>query len=463
MRYHPEHPFMLFSPIKTMKIVFPLIFLIATLPLLLPAAAHADDAPKTFIAPRLASAQRPLTLVQLTDMALRRNPKTQLAWAAIRSSEAGVELAKAGYWPLIDATLTAQRYRPLNFSGQPANTQTRYGASVSLSYLLWDFGARSGTLDQAKFELASAHLSQDQTVQDVILQVEQAYYKVLGLEAVTEANRQSLKDALTNLAAVQDRRGSGLATVGEVYQAEAALAGAKLSLQQSEGQLAAARGQLAVAVGDAPDMALKLAPLGTLEPPTLPERSVSELLADARDARPELLVAKAQEQVAAAKLEATRGAGLPTLNLDANAGHTKVQGVGDSNQFSGLLSLKIPLFAGFGDRAAVHQAEAALDSARANSDDLRSQVELEVWQAYQNLRTAAATLDSSAAQLKSAELAAEVANARYKRGLATILDLLSAQTTLANARVQQVQARLDWAAGRTALGHAMGGLKAPAN
>jgi len=84
-----------------------------------------------------------------------------------------------------------------------------------------------------------------------------------------------------------------------------------------------------------------------------------------------------------------------------------------------------------------------------------------VWQAYQNLRTAAATLDSSAAQLKSAELAAEVANARYKSGLATILDLLSAQTTLANARVQQVQARLDWAAGRTALGHAVGGLKAP--
>ena len=462
MRYHPERLFMLFCPTKTMKIVFPIILLLSTLPLL-PAAVHADDVPKSQIGPRLASAQRPLTLVQLTDMALRRNPKTQLAWVAIRSSEAGVELAKAGYWPLIDATLTASRNRSLNFSGQPASIQTRYGASVSLSYLLWDFGARSGTLDQAKFELTSAHLSQDQTVQDVILQVEQAYYQVLGLQEVTEVNRQSLKDAQTNLAAVQDRRSSGLATVGEVYQAEAALAGAKLSLQQSEGQLASARGQLAVAVGDAPDTELKLASWEQIESPALPEQSVTSLLDDARGARPELLAAKAQEQVAAAKLEATRGSGLPTLNFDANAGHTQVRNVGDSNQFSALLSLKIPLFAGFADRAAVHQAEAALDSARANSDDLRSQVELQVWQAYQNLRTAAATLDSSAAQLKSAELAAEVANARYKSGLATILDLLSAQTTLANARVQQVQARLDWAAGRTALGHAVGGLKAPAN
>ena len=404
-----------------------------------------------------------MTLMQLTDLALRRNPKTRMGWAAIRASEGGVELARAGYWPQIGATVSGQRNRALNFSGQPANIQTRYGASVSLSYLLWDFGTRSGTLDQGKFELSSARLSQNQTLQDVILQVEQAYYQVLGLRAVVEVNRQSLKDAGTNLAAAQDRRSSGLATVGDVYQAEAALAGAKLALQQSEGQLASSRGQLAVAVGDTPDTELSLAAWEQTEEPVLPEQSVASLLADARLARPELLAAKAQEQAAAAKLEATRGSGLPTLNFDANAGHTRVQDVGGSSQFSALLSLNIPLFAGFGDRAAIRQAQAALDSARANGDDLRSQVELQVWQAYQNLRTAAVTLDTTAAQLKSAQQAADVAQARYKSGLATILDLLTAQSTLANARVQQVQARLDWAAGRAALGHAVGGLKATYN
>jgi len=425
-------------------------------------SAHADTMVATDNSVAAPADTQSLTLVQLTDLALRRNPKTRLAWAAIRYSEAGVELARAGYWPQIDATLSAQRSRALNFSGQPADTQTRYGASVSLSYLLWDFGARSGTLDQAKFELASAQLSQNQTVQDVILQVEQAYYQVLGLQAVVEANRQSLKDAETNLAAAQDRRASGLATVGDVYKAEAALAGAKLALQQAEGQLAAARGALAAAIGDAPDTLLSLAAWEAQVTPELPAQTVASLLDDARSARPELLAAKAQEQAAAAKLAAIRGSGLPSLNFDANAGHTQVHDVGDSSQFSALLSLKIPLFAGFGDRAAIHQAEAALDSARANSDDLRSQVELQVWQAYQNLRTAAVTLDTSAAQLKSAQQAADVSNARYKSGLDTILDVLSAQTTLANARVQQVQARLDWAAARTALGHAVGGLKAPA-
>jgi outer membrane protein len=400
-----------------------------------------------------------MTLMQLTDLALRRNPKTRLGWAAIRASEAGVELARAGYWPQIDATFTGQRSRALNFSGQPANIQTRYGASVSLSYLLWDFGARSGTLEQGKFELVSAQLTQDQTLQDVILQVEQSYYQVLGLQAVVEVNRQSLQDARTNLKAAQDRRASGLATVGDVYKAEAALAGGRLAVQQAEGQLASARGALATAIGESPDTALALAAWEDQPAHEMPARSVASLMDDARTARPELLAAKSQEQAAAAKLTAIRGSGLPTLNFDANTGRTRVIDVGDSSQFNAMLTLKVPLFAGFGDRAAVHQAEAQLDSTRAGNDDLRSQVELQVWQAYQNLRTAAATLDSSAAQLKSATLAADVSNARYKSGLETILDVLSTQTTLANARVQQVQARLDWAAARAALGHAVGGLQ----
>jgi outer membrane protein len=409
-----------------------------------------------------ANGTQAMTLVQLTDLALRYNPKTRIGWAAIRASEAGVELARAGYWPQIDASLTGQRNRTLNFSGQPANTQTRYGASVSLSYLLWDFGERSGTLDQSKFEFASAQLSQDQNVQDVILQVEQAYYQVLGLQAVVEVNRQSLQDANTNLEAVQDRRASGLATVGDVYKAEAALAGSKLALQQAEGLLASARGSLATAIGDTPDTPLTLAAWEAQQKPEMPAQSVESLMEDARNARPELLAAKAQERAAAANVAAIRGSGLPTLNFDANAGRTRVIDVGDSSQFNALLTLKIPLFAGFGDRAAVHQAEAQLDSARASSDDLRSQVELQVWQSYQNLRTASVTLESSAAQLKSAALAAEVSNARYKRGLDTILDVLIVQNTLANARVQQVQARLDWAAARAALGHAVGGLRMPA-
>src|SRR3569832_843765 len=107
----------------------------------------------------------------------------------------------------------------------------------------------------------------------------------------------------------------------------------------------------------------------------------------------------------------------------------------------------------------MRQAEAQLDTARATTDDLRSQVELQVWQAYQDLRTAGVTLDSSAAQLKSAQLAADVSSARYKSGLDTVLEAPCAQSTLAYARVLLALARRKWAAARAALGHAGGGPK----
>jgi len=411
--------------------------------------------------PAAADQDKPLTLVQLTDLALQHNTKTRLAWDAFRASEAGVELARAGYWPQITGTLSGQRSRSLNFSGLPAATQTRYGASVSLNYLLWDFGTRSGLLDEAGFQRDVASLNRNQAMQDVILLVEQSYFQVLALQAVTEADRQSLQDAETNLDAARERKNSGLATVGDVYSAEAAAAGARFNLQQAQGQLAVARGQVAVAIGQSPDAGLQLAAWNQGIHPELPAQGVSALLEEARSQRADLLAARAQEHAAAANLDATRGQGLPSINLSANAGQTQVPGVATSSQFAALLSLNVPIFSGFGDQAAVHKAEAELDSAHDTSDDLRSQVELQVWQAYQNLKTAAATLDSSAALLRSAQQASDVASARYRNGLDSLLDLLSAQSTLANARVQQVQARLDWASAQAALGHSVGGLQPP--
>ncbi|MDE2195816.1 MAG: TolC family protein [Gammaproteobacteria bacterium] len=429
--------------------------LAAAAALLCSAPARADSAP-VFV--------QSFTLVELTDMALSNNPQTRLAWAAIRESQAGVELARAGYWPQISASYTVQRSRSVNFSGQANSAQTRYQPGISLSYLLWDFGSRSGSLDAAKYTLAAARLSNSQTLQDVILQVEQDYYQVLGLQALAQADAVSVEDAETSLDAARQNQKAGLATIGDVYQAEAALAGAQLALQQTQGALAVAHGTLAVAVGLPADTRLALAPWNQQVTAAMPKQTVQALLHEAQQARPEILASKAREQQAIANLEATRGRGLPSLALNASAGRTRTVSGGGSastSNYNAGLTLSIPLFAGFGDQAANRQAQAAIDISRATTAELLQQVELEVWQAYQNLHTAAVTLTTTNVQLKSAQQAAEVSSARYHSGLDTILNLLTAQATLANARVQQVQARLNWFTALTALGHAVGGLNAP--
>ncbi|MGH8370024.1 MAG: TolC family protein [Gammaproteobacteria bacterium] len=407
---------------------------------------------------------QPLTLVQLTDIALGNNPQTQIAWATVRESQAGVALARAGYWPLITASYGYQRNKQVNFTGSSVGAQTRYGPSISLSYLLWDFGSRSGSLDAAKFALTAADLSNSQTMQDVILLVEQDYYQVLGLQALRDADEQNVKDAQTSLDAAQQRKQSGLATIGDVYQAEAALAGAELALQQTEGNLAVARGQLAIGTGYGADTKLTLAPWQPEVTPQLPQQDVATLLKQARQARPELLASKAYEQQSVANLEATRGRGLPSITLSANTGRNTSVFSGthtDTDSYSAGVTLSVPLFAGFGDQAAEQQAQAAVDVAQATTLQLQQQVELEVWQAYQNVHTAAITLTTTDTQLKSAQQAADVTTARYKGGLDNILDTLTAQATLANARAQQIQARLNWFAALAALGHAVGGLDAP--
>ncbi|MBU6509139.1 MAG: TolC family protein [Gammaproteobacteria bacterium] len=427
----------------------------------LASAALAAAATGAGAAPQFA---HPFTLVELTDMALSNNPQTKLAWAEIRSSQAGVELARAGYWPQISADYSITRSRTVNFSGASNSAQTRYSPSISLSYLLWDFGNRSGSLDAAKYALTAAELSNSQTLQDVILAVEQDYYQVLGLQALAQADAQSVKDAETSLDAAQQNQKSGLATVGDLYQTEAALAGAQLALQTAQGQLAVATGTLAVEVGLPANTGITLAPWDKTVTPVMPAQTIEELLAQARQARPELLASKASEQQAIAKLEATQGLGLPTLTLSANAGRTRTASAGFSqtaNSYSAGLTLSIPLFAGFGDEAANKQAQALVDVSQASTAQLQQTVELEVWQAYQNLHTATVTLRTTEVQLKSAQQAEAVETARYHIGLDPILNLLTAQTTLASARVQQVQARLNWFTALAALGHAIGGLNAP--
>lgn len=422
----------------------------------LPVAAGAMDAPHF---------DQPLTLMQLTDLALHNNPSTRIAWAQIRSSEAGVELARAGYWPQLTLAYDYQRQKSTAGATGSTAPRTLYGPSVDLNWLLFDFGTRSGSIDAAKYGLTAAQLDGDQTLQDLILQVEQDYYQVLGLQALQDADLQSVQDASAVLDAANQRKESGLATIGDVYQAQAALAGAKLALQTAQGQLAAARGQLAIAVGYAPDSAVPLATWEDQVTATLPSQDIHALLDKAGQARPELLASKARQQAALAGLEASRARGWPNLSLNASAGRTTVGvsggGKTTGNDYQADLTLSFPLFTGFAEQAATRQAQAAVDAAQASDEQLVQAVQLEVWQAYQNMRTAASSLDTSELQMKSAQQADDVTQARYKTGLGSILDVLSAQATLAGARVQQVQARLNWFAALAAMGHAMGGLDAP--
>ena len=103
-------------------------------------------------------------------------------------------------------------------------------------------------------------------------------------------------------------------------------------------------------------------------------------------------------------------------------------------------------------------ASAQAEVRAAQRDRIRNQIALDVWKAYQSLTTATQSLKTTADLVASAEQSERVALGRYKAGVGTVLDLLSAQSALASARLQRIQAQLDWNVYRATLAQTMGAL-----
>ncbi len=399
-----------------------------------------------------------LGLAEVIDQALCNNPQTREAWAAARAQAGLVGVARAAYLPGLNASLGSNRVRTHVEDKDPTRA-TVNNAGLAFSWLLYDFGVREATLESAKQTLSAAIATQDSTAQAVFLAALQAFYQVHALQAALDAAELSEKSARESHAAAEARYRAGSATPADRLQAQTALSQATLTRIKVDGELKNARGALAAAMGLDAHRPLKLATLATTTPPASFEQDIESLITEARLRRPDLAAAEAQAQAARATVDATRAAHLPTISLTANP--TWQNNAGLDTQTSAIgVSINIPLFSGFGQSYKVRTAEAQAEQKTAQRDRLRLQVALDVWKAYQSLLTATQSLRSTADLLASAEQSERVALGRYRAGVGSILDLLSAQSALASARQQRVQSSYDWNVSRATLAQSVGALDA---
>ncbi len=143
--------------------------------------------------------------------------------------------------------------------------------------------------------------------------------------------------------------------------------------------------------------------------------------------------------------------------LNGNGGRTWATTLPQGgNSYSVSLGLRIPLFAGFSRVYDQRQAVALADAAEARANALGQQVIFQVFSSYHALQTAARRVATTDDLIASAEQSNEVALARYRSGVGSVLDLLAAQTALADARAQQVLARLEWNVSLAQLAHDSG-------
>lgn len=407
--------------------------------------------------------ERPLTLAELSDLALRNNAQTRVAWAAARAAAAQVGIELADYGLQASASLPFTRARQISQTGNVQPLIERFSPGVTLSYALFDFGVRSNQVVAARFNLLAANLSQNRTLQTVTFSVEQAYYALLGSEQLVRSNGISLRNAQTLLEVAERRRQSGLATIGDVYRAETAVAQARLAVQQAEGMVAQARGRLAFAAGLPVTTRFTLAPVpAMLEVQGLNE-SVGDLVDRAKAARPDLVAAEATARSLAANARATAAAGLPTITATAAYAQNYIVSRPDSPNWTVGLSVNIPLFTGFRDTYNTRLAEANTQRQEALRDQLSNQVELDVWQGFFNLQTANSALTTAQSLVRTAAQSLEVAEARYRGGVGSLLEVITAQVDDVNARVQQITSQFNWYTAFSQLNYALGSLPAAAD
>ena len=414
------------------------------------------EGPPAVATPEIIARRNALTLTDVVDVALQNNPTTRISWANARAAAARLGAARGNFLPTANVDLRATKLQTAGTQGTSAVQQQTYGVSGSFTWLLFDFN-RGADVGAARHALAAADWTHNAAVQDVVLQVGQAYYTYAAARALLVAQQATKAEADTNLVAAQERQRVGLATIAEVLQARTAAAQALLDLQRTEGQVAATRGALAVATGYPAtadfdiDSAAGSAPIGTIAD------SVDALIALAKASRPDLAAAAETWQQSRAVARSAYGDRLPSLTATGNAGRTYLDGVsGSRDSYTVGLGLSIPIFNGF---TWEYQAEAARELARAQAaraNQLGQQAVLEVFTDYYSLRTATQSVRTTEDLYDAALESAAAALGRYRAGVGSLLELLTAESALGSARAQRVQARLSWHVALLQLAHDVG-------
>lgn len=409
------------------------------------------------IPPEVAARAGALTLSDVVDVALRNNPQTQLSWAQARSGAAAYGAASASYFPIVDASANASR------TGSTASStlggsgvRSAITPQVTLSYLLFDFGGRSGTVAAAREAAVALDLTHNATLQNVALQAQGAYFTYQAQRALLAAARLTVAEADTNLASARTRNRAGVATIADVLQAETVLAQAQLDLETAEGNLQTARGALGAAMGLPANARYELAATSDSLNVTAVAASVDSLISLALASRPDLAAARAQVLESQAQVRVARAAELPALTLGSNLSKTysnrsTLNGV----NYALSLGVSIPVF-NLARPYNVQAAEANADVSEARANLLRTDIAQQVFTSYYALQTATQRVRTTGVLIASATASETAARARYRAGVGTIVDLITAQTALASARAQEAQARWVWANSLAQLAHDVG-------
>ncbi len=401
-----------------------------------------------------------LTLQQIIELGLCRNPQTTASYLSYESARLTKNASYADYLPSVNIGANASLpYRNEQWG------DWSYGASLSASYLIFDFGKRLSDLNQASASWRATGFEYDETVQNYIYGLIGSYYSLLNADANVKS-AQMLRDVAQSARdTAQKKFNAGVVARADVLKADTTLASRDLDLERAKNNRKIAQGTLLSKLSFSADQDIKIADLSSEIGSMEDTKSLDELFEQAQKTRPDLLRATANKDAAWHRRNSVFLSNLPSISASASASWndtpSETYGAGTDN-ISGSIGIRasMPLFAGFANlynaRAASVNYERAIEQERATQDNAT----LDIFTAYHNYKTAQTVLEQTETLLKSATESERVTAGMYKVGRATMLDWQTAQSELLNAEQQNNSAKYDLFTKRAAVALAVGEIKA---
>jgi NodT family efflux transporter outer membrane factor (OMF) lipoprotein len=370
-------------------------------------------------------------------LAQRNNYDIGAAASRVLQADAQVRIAGAALLPQVDANANVSRQRfGREIGGQSVTTYTtRYSASVAASYEVDFWGRNRATRASAEALAVASRFDRETVAITVLANVALTYFQALEALDRLAIARENLANAERVMALVEARAAAGAASALEIAQQRAVVAAQRATIPTFEQQVQLSENALAILLGQPPS-AVRIA-AGSLDDIALPEVSPglpSELLTR----RPDIGRAEVQLVAANADIKAARAAFFPSIPLTANYGYESLAlsslFTPTSLFYGAVASLTQPIFTG-------GRLTGQTELTEARYEELALFYRQAVISAFADVEDALATSRQSTAQQRlqedavaQAQIAFDLADARYRAGAVDLLVVLDAQRTLFQAR-----------------------------
>ena len=407
--------------------------------LLLLALQTAQPAPSDSVGP--SDSLPRITLGEAIRRSAQLDPDYVKALGQIDNAEWGRRAAMLAFFvPSVEFGLDETKYSQQFFNpANPANpTSTLVVGRASASYEVFSL-RKFAEVSRTKAELASAEAGELEQRFQAALETESSYYDVLVNQELTRVTSERVLRARQGLTVARARVTSGAAVQTDSLQLVLELIRAQVEGLRQRNALRTAQLELGRRVGVVGPV--DAVPADTSPAPALPI-SMEEAVRIGLDQGPQYRAARANESSAEATLRSHRGDYLPVVTVGGLHQRYDTQLFpGAANITSVTFGISFPLWNNGQREIEVSQARVNRDVARAIRDDLERAVRRDVSSAYDTYETATAAGDLAQVGVTVAQQNYRMQELRYRSGATTILDLLDAQVSLAEAEAGLVQAR----------------------